>query len=618
MAEYYDVPSAFQIYVQDQGLTFWGSPSNSKPRDPKLSPGRYTVTEIYYDNNGTTWYHLDATKDGVTVWVPANNYGYEFPTADDEATNNALFGSDEYKEYLREQLGLIQEETETAVAEAATDSTTAESQLAASGYGSATLFKVYEDAIVGSGGEFDYYIEKTRVAFGMPPQWTKYVDPRMRITESMTVGRLYSRTIFTNPTILSLTPGDLKFVTDNDDLMDALMGGDENSIGSAISSMASGSSTESFFKFQEKWSDYISYVDELNKFLLIAMSTNDVKQSSDVVPMKDRRPPAGMFGHGAGVATSYKDIHLDDVIGQGLFGGVLQKQWVNFVVSGDVSARDDFSTSDRATTIESLVNSNVSDIIRDASFMLGMDPASESTGLIRSDIQAAISEATSTLGSGLKGLIEAATDILQGGRISFPHVIDDCTYGKTMSVPLRFVSPYGDNESRYLNILLPYVLLLGFTLPRQLKNKYDMYTYPFCVKASCRGIFACELGIIGRMDVVRGGNDNTEWTSDGQPTAMDVNLEIIPLHSKLMMSENDILMIKNLGMQHYLGSICGVELTLPTSDLIKQTWEALKGGESGLIYSMLRNSARHLITGISNWTPLSFLRDTGILEDLFP
>lgn len=616
MAKNYTLPETFNINTGTDGASYWNSPHNTSPSG-YLPDGTYSVSEVYYDDNGTTWYMIDGyqTDFGGMVFLQANSGQFTFSTLNDKHANDAMLSSPDYQNYLDERVNEINQ-SNSQMANSALDETVS-TQITTSSYGSSSMISALdENFVVGSDNQdFEYFIEKTRLTFGMPPQWTKYVDPRIKLSENMAVGRLYSKTIYTNPTILSLTPGDLKFVTDNDDLMDAFSSGDEGIITGALEAMQqNGQTTDSFFRFEDKWEEYCEYVTTLNKFLLIAMSVNDVRQDADMKPMKDRRPPAQMFTNSAAAVSAYKDISLIDVIGKGLLGGAMQLHWVNFAVSGDVQANDNFTTSDRATTIESLVNSNMSDIIRDVSFMTGGAIANEEA--LKSDIQNIMKDATDTLGSGVSGIISAAVDVLQGGRISFPHVIDDCTYGKTMSVPMRFVSPYGDSESRYLNVLLPYLLLMGFTLPRQLYGKYDMYTYPFVCKAACRGVFACDLGIISNLSVVRGGADNSEWTADGQPTAIDITLDITPLHSKLMQSSNDYLLIKNIALQHYIGSICGVELTLPTKDLIMETWQALTSGESNFLYSMARNTAGHLISKITNWAPLDFIKNTGIFSSL--
>ena len=170
-----------------------------------------------------------------------------------------------------------------------------------------------------------------------------------------------------------------------------------------------------------------------------------------------------------------------------------------------------------------------------------------------------------------------------------------------MSVQLRFVSPYGDIESRYLNTLLPYIILFCLTAPRQLSNRYDVYMYPFIIKAACKGIFACDSGVISRLTVLRGGSQDVEWNADGHPTAIDVQLEITPLHSKLMQSKNDGLLIKNTGLQNYLSSICGVDILTSTKTLMLETAKMLLStGRSGIFQTAFDNAMGTIDVAIQN------------------
>ena len=71
------------------------------------------------------------------------------------------------------------------------------------------------------------------------------------------------------------------------------------------------------------------------------------------------------------------------------------------------------------------------------------------------------------------------------------------------------------------------------------------------------------------INIVRGGNDNTSWSSQGLSTEWTVNFEITPLYSQLTMPSTDhpFLFMKNDGLIDYLGNLCGFDLKANNLDV---------------------------------------------------
>lgn len=622
MAKTYELDTPFSINIPNNS-NFWTSPNNKDPYYAQVASGDYNVSALYYDNSGVVWYRLDVPSSyGVACYIPAtDNNISNFKSEKDAAAYFATMQSEEFRKYISERT--IED------MEAVNESTDSASSASGISSQSSTSVSATHELITISDNEdtiettevFEYYVEKTRTTFGLPPQWNSAVDIQYRIpSTSMTVGRVYSQTIYANPTILSLTPGDIEMAKGNDTLFDILTGNSamdltESNIQEVVGANGSG---ESFFRFVDKWEEFIQFLNETNKFLTVAlgasMSNTDIENDSRY--FMDWYAPPAMFSNGS-KRVKYRNIDFEDVLGsQRLIGGdPMHRHWLNFAISGQLNTQDSFSTSTRSTALENLINSSFSDTARDLYFMLGGKEASEAA---KNDVSQVISEAVSELGSGFTGILTAAGDLLNGGHIEFPQVIDDCAYGKALGVQMRFISPYGDIESRYLNVLLPYIILFTLAAPRQMKSNFDVYMYPFIVKASCKGIFACEMGVISRLEVIRGGSQEVEWTADGHPTAIDVQIEITPLHSKLMQSKNDGLMIKNAGLQHYLGSICGVDMTLSTKQIMLETAKMLLDptGHSGMLQTGFDNFFRRIDKGIQDRLSIcDIVRSLGIFQD---
>ena len=252
----------------------------------------------------------------------------------------------------------------------------------------------------------------------------------------------------------------------------------------------------------------------------------------------------------------------------------LNEKFVNFNLNGQVGMGEDFNTETRASVIENLISGAVDNTIKDVNFMINGAMGSE----IESDLLAFDEVAKSTLGGTIGALLSAGHEMLRGGSISFPKVIDNCTWGRSFNFNVKFTSVYGDVESRFLNVVMPYLCLCAFFLPKQLKHKVDMWTYPPVVRAFVQGVYACDIGVLTGISVKRGGEDDSMWTASGQPMEIDVSFTIQSLHQNLMQSDSLPWLAKNVGLQLYVGTICGVDMAMPQPDLIAKTIAAYTGG----------------------------------------
>ena len=124
----------------------------------------------------------------------------------------------------------------------------------------------------------------------------------------------------------------------------------------------------------------------------------------------------------------------------------IEYHYINFFGVGQNNVRDDFSTDVRSSSLEDMIEGAVGSTLREVSFFTG--------GLIGNYAEADLSKWTqemANLGS-LGKLLANATEFIKGGHIIFPKVIDDCTYGKSMTFTCRFVATSGDQEDRFLNV----------------------------------------------------------------------------------------------------------------------------------------------------------------------
>jgi hypothetical protein len=276
-------------------------------------------------------------------------------------------------------------------------------------------------------------------------------------------------------------------------------------------------------------------------------------------------------------------------------GEMKETRFVHFAATGQVSPREQFNTSIRPSVIEQYVSGAVSDVVKDIAYLTSGTGFSSG---VTQDLDAVKDYIAGSI-PGIGNILSAAVDTFTGGRIVFPKVIDDVSWGREYSFSVKFVSLYGDCESRFLNVVFPYLALMCLFLPKQLSSGLDMYTLPFVVQAYARGIFACPCGVLTSINVTRGGGDDTGWTESGQLMEIDVDFSITPMHDKLFMSSTPAWFVKNTGIQQYLGTICGVDLTIPqiqlrawTKQMVLQSFVELYNGKA--IYNIMKRVENYL------------------------
>ena len=438
-------------------------------------------------------------------------------------------------------------------------------------------------------------------AYGSPPQWTKYADPRiLGITRSdvnlqYVLGRRYAETVVAQPTILSVCPGIIEFNsnalksdTNFDTLGELIMNGTNASdLKDSLSNLSG-----SLVRFTPTWepasfakmasgtntnvTGYMAYVNTLSKVFVTYLGRNAEigtvdggdANGYDSGPLSQRTVPK--------LGCKYSDIDWEEIDGKvdySIFGATgnvegLNYQYMNFYVSGQLSVDETFDTTVRSSSLEDMLNGQLSSQLKDIAFITGRTIGND---LVESDLKQVMSDAGSF--SGLIGnLIGDGMEVFRGGKVILPQIVDDCTYGKTCQFTCKFISPAGDVESIFWNVIAPYFHLMPFIIPQQIGSSIDMYSYPFMCRATCKGLFNCPMGVFRGFRINRGGSDNELWTNEGLPTEIEVQFEITPLYTKLMLSENKTLagsakFIKNTGLQEYIGTLTAVDIRLGELDL---------------------------------------------------
>lgn len=511
--------------------------------------------------------------------------------------------------------------------------------------------------------EVSLRMEPTIWTYGLPPQWTKYVDPRvMGFTTCQNtsagvvgpeipvgLGRRYTGVIISNPTILEIAPGYMryaKWMNKDQTFLDALnayknmdgFGAVTETVGKGLISQFESHSSK-FYTIKPCFNDnaaysvgdvddknfqfggYISYVKYLMILAAVFLSRSEAQRSSgsttvdmsgttylkfysdreeseQVSPLSNRIAPR--------LNTQYKKIDWQKynkhsgylTIGGfvlGATGGANNGDtssnahesafdYMKFYLSGSTSAQDSFSTDVEESFLGQLATT-VNAAMKETAYWLGSDVGGFAQDLVST--AEGIINAVSFKGSNPLGGIFNVAEMMGGGKIVFPQIITNSKYGKSIECECTFASIYGDEEALYLNTIMPYMHLLAFVLPHQVRTSLEMYTFPFIVKAFCRGLFNVEMGAITSFSVQRGGGDNSLWSFNGAAEIVTVNFEITPLISNLVMTssfDGAGWLLKNTGLQEYMSAITAFDAR---NDNFELAYDILTAGLGGSFVSKL-------------------------------
>ena len=432
----------------------------------------------------------------------------------------------------------------------------------------------------------EYYQKLSRKYFntlGYPPKYNMDVDVQYTTQDAGPdgiditpgIGRVYGKTILSNPPILSICPGKVKMFpnlmgVERDNFIDAMLNistGNDSLI-SKIRGDQSSKFSGKLYSFEADVTTYSYYVNALCRACAIIMNLGDELFPNTTSKLKDFDYSYYTIRAQYNSAAAQENDD-DGSIFRNFFGGLVKSAgriftslvedttYINFFLNGaETTVSETINTETGAGPLDNIfeqVNSIGSTInyFTGFGFNVGSDEAS---------VTEALKSALSTGNSTIDGLVDLGKNFLKGGKVVLPKMISGSTYGKSISCSTKFISPYGDPLSVFIKCVVPTCHLLALALPRQLSD--NMYTYPFLIRANQIGRFHVDLGVITNFSLTRGGSDDTSWTIEGLPTEWEVQFEITPLVDELMMSgtKNPVLFCKNENLIDYLGNMCGFDL----------------------------------------------------------
>ena len=324
-----------------------------------------------------------------------------------------------------------------------------------------------------------------------------------------------------------------------------------------------------YFNFVSNYTDYMRYVNLLCRASAVYMGISDKKvpgtnekyknydwsryTNLKAASKSENKKKRGIW---ESITDGIKDIMED--VEEEIFGDY---KYVKFYVDPSSSFSESIGNGTTESQVAGLFDS-AEGLMKDINFLTANNATLDT---VKSAVSSAVGAVSDIYGkdstSNIKKLLGLSEHIISGSNIIFPKMWGDSDYDKSYNFTVNLVSPYGDPESIYLNIIVPMMHLVALGLPRQ--TSANSFTSPFLVKVFSKGWFSCEMGMVTSIQIDKGGSG--DWNISGLPTEVKITLSVQDLYSNLMMTKSSKpqLFMNNQGLIEFLAVTCGVDITKP-------------------------------------------------------
>ena len=330
-----------------------------------------------------------------------------------------------------------------------------------------------------------------------------------------------------------------------------ISGRDESSLPFQLGNEYSGK----YYSLKFAYVDYFEYVNAMLRSAAVFLNLQDTKVDGTTL---------GEYNwlYGTGIENKFGSEGLKKFLGP--YAGCIAM----YADCGN-TVSDNFGNDTTQSQLSSTLNS-LSDTGRELNFLVGNVgsvaglnlTALTGQGDLENNIDNVQSEIDKLLGHGniMSNILGKAQTILAGGRLIFPEIWSDSSFGRSYSCNMKLISPSGDKFSIYMNILVPIYHILAMALPRQ--SVQQAYFSPFLLRCYYKGMFNIDMGIMTSLTINKGAEG--EWTVDGLPTVADVSFDIKDLYSGMFMSRmhdnKSMDIISNITELDYIANSCGINI----------------------------------------------------------
>jgi len=534
--------------VTKSNLNIRSAAGTTNPVVGSLSPGSIVIVIGIVDIGNQTWYKLEDGRGWVCGYNPGGG------------------GSGIYLELIRDLEAPVPQPSPTPTDSSTTTDSTNDTE------DSLGLDETIITMLYNQQANISKKISASTRLFGCPFQFIKQTDFRIN-DNGLDLGRKYLENIIAESPIVFFTPGRPNYLPNvSQTQKDALnsfftkMQTDESS--KSLLNDITNSTDVRYFDFINDFAEYMRYVNLLCRMCAIylgienkkAFGTNTTYKYYDWTDYKYKTGYVSKNKEGSN--KSVFSLEVTDDVKELFFGNF---NYIQFYVEPNTSFSESMGANTTSSKLQSMFETGEG-LMKELSFLTntaalsGVDEATKSFGVNMEEIS---KKMINNNGEGFfSRLLGMSSAVLKGSNILFPELWQDSHYNKSYNVTINLVSPYGDKESLYLNILVPLMHILTLGLPRQ--STANSFAHPFLVKAFSKGWFSCEMGIIDSIQIDKGGSGDA-WTVDGLPSEMKITIGVKDLYSNLMITPTTkpALFFENQGMIDFLAVMCGIDLTKP-------------------------------------------------------
>lgn len=394
--------------------------------------------------------------------------------------------------------------------------------------------------------------------FGLPYQFLPNTDIRLsgdKATEN--IGCEYAERIIERIPLLFLSPGKANFMTkfskqERKNVIEAgiRMWGGLNTV--SLDDLLTKEGR--YYTFEETRTEYYKYVNPMCRIAARFLDLQDVYLNGTKLDNMNWANYADYSVSSLGDFTSYGAVP--------------------FYVDSESSLTESFSNETTTSSFLSGVN-DISKLGQELNFLLGYIPAATNVDIgkiVNKDVADnvdTIDEMVSKLmgaGSFFTKLTNHMATVMSGGKLIFPEIWGDSTFSRSYTCSLKFISPDPSILSVYLNVLVPLFHLIGMVAPQSIPDNPNGYMNPFLIRAAYKGVFNIDMGIITNMSITKGAE--CQWTPEGIPTSVVVNIDIKDLYSALSITKTDSTdwkydTLNNTALMDYIANLCGVNIFKP-------------------------------------------------------
>lgn len=399
--------------------------------------------------------------------------------------------------------------------------------------------------------------------FGLPYQFLPSADMRLdgSVSDITLLGQEYAENIIQRIPLLFMSPGKASFMTkfgenQKKDVLGRFFGSNRDDENMAqINDLLNGKSGR-YYTFEYTNKEYYQYVNPMCRIAAVYLGLTDYYKFDWQDETKSRIHSIGDFGDFSGVP---------------------------FYLDTDTSISESFSNSTTQSMIASTVN-GISDMGREVSFLFGAGAGAD-VNLMDNETLTSIGDNVGEMiqnllnGKSSSGFLEKLGTHLaaaaSGGRLIFPEIWADSSFSRTYECSVKLVAPDPSPLSIYINILVPLFHLIGFVAPQCFKENPNAYFNPFLVRATYKGFFNIDTGIITDMSITKGAE--CQWTRDGIPTSVVVNFSIKDLYQVMSITSTESSDWKydtmdNTAQMDYIATWCGVNVFEPEVARLIEMW----------------------------------------------